>query len=138
MDTFPASNHNGSMSFLVSLAAYRGPMLIGLGLALIGLAPFWPASPQVTAIALVAWGALSTLHARPRTSSQDALTMVNLTIYCSLVCLAIVAQSHAVMKQGVESVSAAMIFDHAAAIVLLLGLAGNVVQRLSEPLAEEN
>jgi len=132
-----------SSSFLQRGPALRrpallgGPALLGSGLLIVVLAQFWPGWPVVTGIALVGWGALVALNASPRSRRQDSLSMVNLTVYSSLGCLAIVAQSHAVLRQGADSVSPAMLFDHAAAIVLMLGLAAHVVRRLSQPLAEE-
>ncbi|MCG8451052.1 MAG: hypothetical protein MI725_15905 [Pirellulales bacterium] len=125
------------MSVFSSTSLWRGPVLICAGLLLVVLAQFWSGCPVVTAMAVVAWGAMRTLHAEPRTHRQDLLSIVNLTIYSSLVCLAIVAQSYAVMQRSSELVSLAMLLDHAAAIVLVLGLAAHVTRRLSQPLAEE-
>ena len=125
------------MTLFSHSARQCGPLLICSGLFIIVLTHFWLDWPVVSGIALVGWGALRTLHSGSRSAGQDALSMVNLTIYSSLVCLAIVAQSQVVLKQGAEKASTIMLFDHAAAIMLILGLASHVARRLSQPLAEE-
>ena len=111
----------------------QGNLLIGLGLALIVAAQFWTALPVVTAIALIGRGALLTLQSRPRSARQDTLAVVNLSVYSTLVCLAIVAQSNAVLQDSLASISLGMLLDHAVAIVLLLGLVCRVFLRLSQP-----
>ena len=125
------------MHLFASNAAQRGPALICLGLGLVVLAHFESSGPVVTPLALVGWGALLTLHAKPRTRQQDSLSMLNLVVYSSLVCLAIVAQSHAMLQRPASRISLPMLLDHAGAIVLVIGLAAQVVRRISQPLAEE-
>ncbi len=111
----------------------RGHLLIGVGMTLILAAQFWTYIPVVAAIALVGRGAVQTLQSRPRTNRQDSLIVLNLSIYSMLVCVAIVAQSNAVMQDAATRVSLSMLLDHAAAIVLLLGLVCGVFLRLSQP-----
>lgn len=110
----------------------RGYCFIGGGVLLIVAAQFWPSLPAVTAIALIGRGAVLTLQSRPRTPRQDALILVNLSVYSVLVCLAIVAQSNAVLQSSAAQVRLSMLLDHSAAIVLLAGLIGSVFSRLSE------
>ena len=116
----------------------RGPALLSLGLGLIVCGQFYRELPIVTAMAVVAWGALLTLYERPRTSRQDVLSILNLVIYGSLICLAIIAQSQFVLKHANGRVHPIMLLDHAAAIVFLMGLSIQVMRRLSQPLAEES
>ena len=111
----------------------RGFVWIGLGLVLVVLAQIWSFFPVVTAIALVGQGAIMTLWTRPRTSYQDSLIVLNLTVYGVLVCLAIVAQSNAVLQDSTAQVTLAMLLDHAAAIVLLAGLIMRNFYRLCQP-----
>ena len=114
----------------------RGPALIGLGLLVIVAAPLWTALPVVTAIALIGRGAVLTLQSSPRTTRQDSLIVVNLAVYSTLVGLAIVAQSNAVLHVATEPVSLAMLLDHASAIVVLAGLLYRVFTQLSQPTTE--
>lgn len=109
-----------------------GPLLITGGVLLIFAAQFWPNLPAVTAIALIGRGAVLTLQSRPRTVRQDSLLVVNLAVYGVLVCLAIVAQSNAVLESG-SSARLGMLLDHSLAIVLVLGLIFRVFQQLSQP-----
>lgn len=109
-----------------------GPLLIGGGVLLILAAQFFTNLPAVSAIALIGRGVILTLRSRPRTVRQDSLVLVNLAVYGVLVCLAIVAQSNAVLTSG-SSVSLGMLLDHSVAIVLLLGLIFRVFYRLSQP-----
>ena len=111
----------------------RGHANIGLGMLIIVAAQFWNVLPVVTAIALIGRGAILTLQARPRTSRQDSLLVGNLTVYGTLVCLAIVAQSNLTMQASVARVSLGMLLDHAVAIVLVVGLIFSVYVRLSQP-----
>lgn len=110
----------------------RGYWFIAGGVLLIVAAQFWTSLPAVTAIALIGRGAVLTLQSRPRTPSQDALILVNLSVYSVLVCLAIVAQSNDVLQSSAAQIRLSMLFDHSAAIVLLAGLIGSVFSRLSE------
>lgn len=110
--------------------------MIAVGLLLVVLAQFWLRVPVVAALALVGWGAVLTLHQRPRTSRQDSLSIVHLTIYSSLICLAIVAQSNCVLQESGNRIHPTMLIDHAAAIVMLIGLAAHVAGRISQPLTE--
>ncbi len=112
----------------------RGDVLIGIGMLTIVAAQFWVGLPVVTAIVLVGRGAIQTLRSRPRTSRQDSLILLNLSVYGTLVCLALVAQSNAVMQTSTR-VSLGMLLDHAAAIVLLVGLICGVFSRLCQPAA---
>ena len=124
---------------LFSLSSLRrGPALLGLGMGLVICGQFYRDFPIVTAMAIVAWGAILTLYERPRTSRQDILSILNLVIYSSLVCLAIVAQSQHVLRHASGQVHPIMLLDHAAAIVVLLGLCVQVTRRLSQPLVEES
>ena len=111
----------------------RADVLIGAGLLIIFAAQFWADLPLVTAIALVGRGAIQILRSRPRTDRQDSLLVINLSVYGSLICLAIVAQSNAVLQTSSAQVSLGMLLDHAAAIVLLVGLVCSVFARLSQP-----
>jgi len=111
----------------------QGNLLIGLGLALILAAQFWAVLPVVTAIALIGRGAILMLQSGPRSARQDSLAVVHLSVYGTLVCLAIVAQSNAVLQDSLASAQLGMLLDHAAAIVILLGLVCRVFQRLSQP-----
>ncbi len=112
----------------------RSHVLIGVGMLIIFAAQFWASLPVVTAIALVGRGAIQSLRSRPRTSRQDSLILLNLSVYGTLVCLAIVAQSNAVLQTSTGA-SLGMLLDHAAAIVLLVGLICSVFVRLSQPAA---
>ena len=112
----------------------RGDVLIGVGMLIVLAAQFWASLPVVTAIALVGRGAIQTLRSRPRTSRQDSLILLNLSVYGTLVCLAIVAQSNAVLQTS-SGASFGMLLDHAAAIVLLVGLIYGAFARLSQPAA---
>ena len=111
----------------------RGAALISVGLLVIVAALFWPAAPVVAAIALIGRGAVLTLQSSPRTPRQDSLVVVNLAVYSTLVGLAIVAQSNAVLHMSTKPVSLAMLLDHAAAIVILAGLLYRVFSQLSQP-----
>jgi len=111
----------------------RGYATIGLGVLLIVAAQFWTVLPVVTAIAMIGRGAILTLQSRPRTSRQDSLVVLNLTVYGTLVCLAIVAQSNTVLQASNARVSLGMLLDHATAIVLVTGLIFGVFYRLSQP-----
>ncbi len=113
----------------------RGDVLIGVGMLIVFAAQFWASLPVVTAIALVGRGAVQTLRSLPRTSRQDSLILLNLSVYGTLVCLAIVAQSNAVLQTSTTRASLGMLLDHAAAIVLLVGLICSVYYRLSQPVA---
>ncbi len=110
-------------------------VLIGVGLLVVFAAQFWVGAPVVTAIALVGRGVIQAFRSRPRTNRQDSLVMLNLVVYGSLVCLAIVAQSNAVLQTSSTSASLEMLLDHAVAIVLLIGLIYSVFVRLSQPVA---
>ena len=113
----------------------RTHVLIGAGLLMIFAAQFWAGLPVVTAIALVGRGAIQSLRSRPRTGRQDSLLVINLSVYGSLICLAIVAQSNIVLQTSSAQVSLGMLLDHAVAIVLLVGLVCSVFVRLSQPAA---
>jgi len=113
----------------------QGYVLIGVGMLIIFAAQFWASLPVVTAIALVGRGAIQTLRSRPRTGRQDSLILLNLSAYGTFVCLAIVAQSNAVLQTSASRVSLGMLLDHATAIVLLIGLIYSVFVRLSQPAA---
>lgn len=113
----------------------QGYVLIGVGMLIIFAAQYWASLPVVTAIALVGRGAIQTLRSRPRTGRQDSLILLNLSAYGTFVCLAIVAQSNAVLQTSVSRVSLGMLLDHATAIVLLIGLIYSVFVRLSQPAA---
>lgn len=110
----------------------RGHALIALGVFIILAAQLWSSLPVVAAIALIGRGAVLTLQQQPRTSRQDSLVVISLSIYGTLVCLAIVAQSNAVLQHA-SRVSLLMLLDHALAIVLSLGLVCSVFTRLSQP-----
>lgn len=112
-----------------------GHALIVLGMALVIAWQFLPMLPIVTAMALVGRGVILTLQARPRTMRTDSLMLINLCVYASLVCLAIVAQSKQVLQTAGTNVSLSMLLDHSLAIVLLLGLVYEVLSRLSQPTA---
>ncbi len=113
----------------------RADVLIGAGLLIIFAAQFWAGLPLVTAIALVGRGAIQMLRSRPRTSRQDSLLVIHLSVYGTLICLAIVAQSNVVLQTSSAQVSLGMLLDHAVAIVLLVGLICGVFVRLSQPAA---
>ncbi|MCH2113840.1 MAG: hypothetical protein MK171_02855 [Pirellulales bacterium] len=115
----------------------RGPVLIGGGLLLMLLAQIGSGFPVVTPIALVGWGAVCTLHARPRSCRQDVLSIVQLATYSTLVLLAIMVQSNLVFQEAVRHIHFVILLDHAAAIVLVIGLAAHMVSRLGQPLAEK-
>lgn len=115
----------------------RGPALIGGGLLLVLLAQIGPGMPVVAPIALVGWGAVLTLQSRLRTRRQDALSVVHLATYITLVLLAIVAQSNLVLQEAGGRISPAMLLDHTAAIVLVIGLAAHMVRRICQPSAED-
>ncbi len=91
----------------------------------------------VTGFAAVGWGAVLTLQTTPRSQRQDFLCLLNLIIYGSLTCLAIAAQSAAVVHEALGQVSMRMLCDHAAGIVLICGLAVQVISRLRQPLPEK-
>jgi len=138
------SNQNGMRNRFFSLLVHgmtqhhmwqRAYVPIGVGMLIIFAAQFWASLPVVTAIALVGRGAIQTLRSRLRTSRQDSLIVLNLSVYGTLICLAIVAQSNVVMQMSAERVSLAMLLDHAAAIVLLVGLIYGVFVRLCQPAA---
>ncbi len=111
----------------------HGHALIGTGVLLIVAAFFLPQVPMVTALALIGRGAVLTLQTNIRTARQDSLVMINLATYGVLVCLAIVAQSNAVLQESQQRVGLMMLLDHAAAIVILLGLVTRVYFRLIQP-----
>jgi len=111
----------------------NGTALIAVGLLVIVAAPYWTAAPIVAAIALIGRGAVLTLQAGPRTTRQDSLVVVNLVVYSTLVGLAIVAQSNAVLHASTEPASLAMLLDHAGAIVILAGLTCRVFSQLGQP-----
>jgi len=113
----------------------RSDLLISTGILVILAAQFWASLPVVTAIALVGRGAIQSLRSGPRTSGQDSLILLNLSVYGTLICLAIVAQSNAVLQISAARVSLSMLVDHALAIVLLVGLIGSVFFRLCQPVA---
>lgn len=69
-------------------ADHRGPLLIGTGLAIVLAAQLWPAIPLAAAISLIGLGATLTLQRR----HHELLLALNITIYASLVALAISAQ----------------------------------------------
>lgn len=111
----------------------RGPALISCGLIVILAGQFWSFLPIVTAIALIGRGAIITLQAPPRTSRQDSLVVLNLSVYGTLVCLAIAAQSNAVLQATATRVNLGMLLDHSVAIVILLGLICRIFYRISQP-----
>jgi hypothetical protein len=110
----------------------RGPVLITCGLLVIVAGQFSSAVPIVTGIALIGRGAIVTLQSRPRTIRQDSLALLNLCVYGTLVCLAIVAQSNAILQTS-GRMSLGMLLDHSAAIVILLGLTWRVFFQISQP-----
>lgn len=114
-------------------ALKRGHLFIGVGLLIAFAGQFWTVLPIVTGMALIGRGAVLSLESQPRTSRQDSLIILNLAVYGTLVSLAIVAQSNAVMMSSQGQVSLGMLLDHAAAIVLLVGLSFKVFFRLSQP-----
>lgn len=115
----------------------RGPVLISVGLSTVVAAQIWPALPVVATIVLIGWGAILTLYASPRTARQDALSIINLTVYATLVCLAVIAQTHRASNSPGGRVELLTLVDHSAAIVLLLSLAAHVCRRVFQPLAQD-
>jgi len=111
----------------------QGHVCVGLGVLVIAAAQFWTALPVVTSIALIGRGAILTLQSGRRTNRQEALIVVNTAVYGTLVCLAIVAQSNAMLQASMADVSLVMLLDHAAAIVVTAGLIVGVYSRLSQP-----
>jgi len=110
-----------------------GYWLIGVGLLIAFAGQYWPTLPIVSAIAMIGSGVIQTLLSRPRTSRQDSLIVVNSTVYCTLIGLAIVAQSNAVLQDSLTQARLSMLLDHAVAIVLLVRLMLSVFFRLSQP-----
>jgi hypothetical protein len=114
----------------------RGPLLAGLGLLLIVSFQFWEAAPLATAIALIGRGVVLSIEARPRSSRQETLVVLNLSVYGLLTCLAIAAQSQGVLKIAAAPIRFSMLLDHSLAIVVLLGLMVHVGSRLSQVTTE--
>ena len=67
----------------------RGPLLIGVGLAVVLAAQLWPVLPLAAAIAMIGWGATLTLK---RHHHNELLLALNLVVYSSLTGLAILAE----------------------------------------------
>ncbi|MEM8943804.1 MAG: hypothetical protein AAGD11_01370 [Planctomycetota bacterium] len=112
---------------------HSGPTLITCGILLTIAAQFSTQFPAVTAIALIGRGVVLVLQSRARSPQQDSLILLNLVVYCILVCLAIVAESNAVLRSGDSQVQLSMLLDHSAAIVLLAGLMFRVFSQFSQP-----
>jgi hypothetical protein len=68
----------------------RGPLLIGVGLAIVLAAPLWPAIPLAAAIALIGLGATLTL--KQSRHHNELLLALNFAIYASITAVAIAAQ----------------------------------------------
>jgi hypothetical protein len=66
----------------------RGPLLIGVGLAVVLASQLWPAIPLAAAIGLIGLGATLTLNRQ----NNALLSVLNSVVYASLVALAIIAQ----------------------------------------------
>ena len=110
----------------------RGPVLISCGLLLIAAGQLSSTMPIVTGIALIGRGAIVTLQSQPRTIRQDSLVLLNLCVYGTMMCLAIAAQSNALLQTS-QPMGIGMLLDHSVAIVILLGLIFRVFFRISQP-----
>jgi hypothetical protein len=81
----------------------RGPLFIGIGLAIVLLAHLWPAIPIAAAIGLVGLGATQTLSAGAR---HELLLPLNGLMYVALVALAVAAQFE--MRSGAVAMADAL------------------------------
>ena len=115
---------------------HNSGLLLALGVALTIAAQVWQFLPAITAIALIARGVVLILQSRPRSVRGDSLILVNLVVYCLLVCLAIIAQSNAVLQSTTPQIRLSMLLDHSTAIVILAGLMFRVFARFSQPTVE--
>lgn len=67
----------------------RGPLFMGMGLAIVLMAQLCPVIPLAAAISLIGLGATHTLK---RSQNNELLLTLNLVIYASLAALAVAAQ----------------------------------------------
>jgi hypothetical protein len=100
----------------------RGPLLIGVGLAIVSAAQFVGGVPVAAAMALVGWGVLLTVR-------TEALALANLLVYGVLVSFTIASQTHAAQQSVLGRLSVLTAADHVAAILLLVALTLAAVQR---------
>ena len=103
-----------------------GSALIGVGLVIVLAAQFSVSMPVATAMALIGWGALLTVHA-------EALELVNLVIYGVLVSFTIASQTHAAQNSASGQLSLLTTADHVAAVLLLAGLTWYALCRALHP-----
>jgi hypothetical protein len=90
-----------SLSPNATQPALWGPSLVALGLAVLILAPWWPAAPVVSAMALLTLGATGATLARFGGSpSLRPILVVHIVTYAGLYVLFIGATLHAATKQG--------------------------------------
>jgi hypothetical protein len=76
-------------SFVTSVATSPGPMLIGIGLAVVLASRLFAGIPIAAAMALIAWGSMLTLRER---HMHEMVLVLNFTMYAGIVALAIAAQ----------------------------------------------
>ncbi|NOY28888.1 MAG: hypothetical protein GXP28_01565 [Planctomycetes bacterium] len=103
----------------------NGPALIAAGMMIVLTAILYPGVPIASAVLLIGYGALLTLFARP--SRQELFGLMSLTVYASLGCLAVAAQTHA----ATGGLGYVLMADHLLATALLALLIKTVLQRLS-------
>ncbi len=72
-----------------------GPGLIGVGLAILFAAAWWPAAPVLTAMAIIALGATDVTVSRLRgTTAALSITILHITTYALLYTLFVGARLH--------------------------------------------
>jgi hypothetical protein len=76
-------------SFASTAVTNHGPMLIGVGLAVVLAAQLFVGIPIAAAMALIAWGSMLTLRER---HMNEVVLVLNFAMYAGIVALGIAAQ----------------------------------------------
>jgi len=98
-------------------AAWWGPTLIAVGLAILILAPWWPAAPVVSAMGFLTLGATGATLARfGRSPILRTILPVHMVVYAGLYVLYFGAVCHAAGTADDGGWSAARIADLAASV----------------------
>lgn len=105
----------------------NGPAMIVAGLVVVFAALAWPGVPIAAAIMLIGYGAMVSVLARP--ARQELLGVLSLTVYASLGCLAVAAQTHAAVNGPTGRFGVFILADHLAAALLLALLVRMVLRR---------
>ena len=106
-----------------------GPSLIGLGLSVVLAAHVWSSVPIAAAIMLIGYGA--TVSSLGRIGNQELLGLLNLTVYATLGCLTVAAQTHTALNGSTGRVGFLLAVDHVLAVALLAVLVRTVVRNVS-------